>query len=160
MNNNEIATVINNYIGFQTAGKPSEIEAGKIHICDLPTQYLITCVESDIVYIEAISQLVSKPVKIISGPVTSNAMPRRRAKGRKSPPRGKGFGDKAWRRNAQHKGVEISFTNKPSDEMRATLKGNGFRWAPMPGVWYISEAKLTSEIRAFIAANFREVESV
>jgi hypothetical protein len=31
--------------------------------------------------------------------------------------------------------VQLIFPGKPSDEIRARLKSNGFRWSPTAGAW-------------------------
>jgi hypothetical protein len=72
------------------------------------------------------------------------------------PARGAGFG-MGWRTNAAHKGVEVSFTEKPSEAMREALKAHKFRWSHTAGVWY---AKDTPEARAFCAEHFDEREGV
>ena len=47
-----------------------------------------------------------------------------------------------------NKGTELLFDEKPSDEQRATLKANGFRWAPSDKAW---QRQLNAN--AFYAAN-------
>src|SRR5260370_31868116 len=34
------------------------------------------------------------------------------------------------------RGVELRFSEKPDERIRAMLKANGFRWAPSAGVWW------------------------
>jgi hypothetical protein len=35
-------------------------------------------------------------------------------------------------------GVQIRFSDKPGERIRAMLKANGFRWSPAAGVWWRS----------------------
>lgn len=48
--------------------------------------------------------------------------------------------------NEEKDGVEIQFSDKPSEEVRSQLKANGFRWSRFSKVWY---AKRNSETLAF-----------
>lgn len=38
-------------------------------------------------------------------------------------------------RNTENNRLQLLFDEKPSDEMRAKLKANGFKWAPSQGAW-------------------------
>ncbi|MGG2091268.1 hypothetical protein AB1283_00695 [Bacillus sp. S13(2024)] len=49
--------------------------------------------------------------------------------------------------NEEKQGIEVSFTSKPSEEVREQLKMNGFRWSRYQKVWF---AKQTSERLAFV----------
>lgn len=44
--------------------------------------------------------------------------------------------------NQEHNGIEITFSTKPADDIRSTLKENGFRWHKAKKLWY---AKQTPE---------------
>ena len=46
------------------------------------------------------------------------------------------------RKNEEKNGIEVMFDAKPSDDIRASLKKNGFRWSRKQGLWY---ARSTSE---------------
>lgn len=48
--------------------------------------------------------------------------------------------------NEAKNGVEIRFADKPSDEVRAALKGAGFKWSKAQGLWY---ARRSPETLAF-----------
>ncbi|WP_010323634.1 hypothetical protein [Marinobacterium stanieri] len=50
------------------------------------------------------------------------------------------------RLNAEKQGVEVVFSSKPGEEVRAQLKAQGFRWSRRGGFWY---AKQTPERLAF-----------
>lgn len=59
--------------------------------------------------------------------------------------------------NEEKNGIELSFTDKPSEEVRAELKANGFRWHRVNKVWY---AKDTEERREFIKGFNNQEESI
>lgn len=48
-----------------------------------------------------------------------------------------------YKLNAEKNGVEIKFTEKPSEEIRAKLKALGFRWSNYNGVWYAKQSEET-----------------
>ena len=76
-------------------------------------------------------------------------------------PAGKGFGDRVWRENSEHGGIEVSFAKRPDESERATLKQLGFRWSRMSGVWYLPLKKMGDGVAQFLAAgNFKKVEGV
>lgn len=60
-----------------------------------------------------------------------------------------GFGDKVWRTNPEHNGIECSFDGKPSESVRNKLKAAGFRFSGKQGLWY---AKDTDKTRSVMAA--------
>lgn len=60
-----------------------------------------------------------------------------------------GFGDKVWRTNPEHNGIECSFDGKPSESVRNKLKAAGFRFSGKQGLWY---AKDTDKARGAMAA--------
>ena len=43
--------------------------------------------------------------------------------------------------NEDKNGVEIYFTSKPSEEVRAALKSNGFRWSKYNKCWYAKQSE-------------------
>ena len=43
--------------------------------------------------------------------------------------------------NTAKNGIEISFPGKPSEEIRTSLKANGFRWGKFNKVWYITDTE-------------------
>lgn len=43
--------------------------------------------------------------------------------------------------NAEHDGVEVYFPGKPSDDVRAALKGAGYRWHGTKKCWYASRTE-------------------
>lgn len=45
--------------------------------------------------------------------------------------------------NKERGGIEIKFTDKPSDEVRKALKDAGFHWNPKTEVWYAKATKET-----------------
>lgn len=123
------------------------------------TQFAVRTIGEDVVVFcttqtEEVVKMVLEPygVKVVA--FAAAEKPQKR--GSERPPRGTGFG-MGWRTNAAHKGVEVSFTEKPSDAMREALKAHKFRWSHTAGVWY---AKDTPEARAFCAEHFDEREGV
>ena len=60
-----------------------------------------------------------------------------------------GFGDKVWRTNPEHNGIECSFDGKPSESVRNKLKAAGFRFSGKQGLWY---AKDTDKTRSAMTA--------
>lgn len=46
-----------------------------------------------------------------------------------------------YRRNEEHKGIEIIFDAKPNEEIRDSLKENGFRWHRQKKLWYAKETE-------------------
>ena len=45
--------------------------------------------------------------------------------------------------NAEHNGVEIKFTEKPSNEVRTAMKALKFRWHQTKGLWYAKQSAET-----------------
>ena len=41
--------------------------------------------------------------------------------------------------NNEKQGIELSFPGKPSEEVRTSLKADGFRWGKFNKVWYIKD---------------------
>lgn len=48
-----------------------------------------------------------------------------------------------YKLNKDKNGVEIKFTEKPSEKVRARLKELGFRWSQYQGVWYAKQSEET-----------------
>ena len=46
-----------------------------------------------------------------------------------------------WRRNEEHKGLEVVFPSSPKAEIRTALKVNGFRWHNTKKMWFAKETK-------------------
>ena len=114
---------------------------------------IVTCTEDDKPYLQAMEELVADEnedtVKFIT-----------KQKGARVPA-GKGFGDRVWRENSEHGGIEVSFSKRPDESERATLKQLGFRWSRMSGVWYLPLKKMGDGVAQFLAAgNFKKVEGV
>lgn len=42
--------------------------------------------------------------------------------------------------NEEHHGIELSFPDKPSEDILAQLKGNGFRWHHVKKVWFAKQS--------------------
>ena len=53
--------------------------------------------------------------------------------------------------------VQILFPGKPSDEIRARLKSNGFRWSPTAGAWQRMPSAWAWQVAREIATAIREV---
>ena len=58
--------------------------------------------------------------------------------------------------NTDKNGIELKFADKPSEEVRANLKANGFRWSKYNKVWYVKD---TEEARDFVEAYFNSSEN-
>lgn len=46
-----------------------------------------------------------------------------------------------WRKNEEHKGIEVVFPSSPKAEVRTALKVNGFRWHNTKKMWFAKETK-------------------
>lgn len=57
-----------------------------------------------------------------------------------------GFGDKVWRTNEEHGGVECSFEGKPSEAVRSKLKAGGFRFSGKQGFWYAKDTDRSRKV--------------
>lgn len=44
-----------------------------------------------------------------------------------------------YAKNAEHKGIEITFDSKPDAKTLDMLKGNGYHWHPSRKIWYAKE---------------------
>lgn len=140
-------------LGYEAVATPSEVRNGKVnYIGASDTLCVVTCTEDDEPYVRAMAEMHPElTVKVIV------------RKGRARPPQGKGFGDKVWRFNHEHKdGVELSFSGKPDENVRNKLKSFGFRWSHFGGVWYLSADKYaaSTDCQAYLAVNFTKVENV
>ena len=112
---------------------------------------IVTCVEDDKPYIDAMVELIGDEyvVKVIVKAKAGRA------------PRGTGFGDKVWRRNSKHNGIEVSFNGKPEDNIRENLKSLGFRWSHTSGVWYIGVKKFGDKAGEYLSGiGIKHVEDV
>ena len=58
--------------------------------------------------------------------------------------------------NTEKNGIELKFEDKPSEEVRANLKANGFRWSKYNKVWYVKDTK---EARDFVESYFNSSEN-
>lgn len=146
----EMYEAIRQNLGWETAETLKEVKTNLPNVLDCNETFcIVTCVEDDKPYIEAMVELIDHEgdCKII---VKEKA-------GR--PKAGTGFGDKVWRNNTKHGGIELSFAGKPSEEMRDKMKSLGFRWSHASGVWYISNKKSGENVSAFLKYNgFTQVE--
>ena len=138
-------------LGYKT-GTVAEVRSQVVNIIGYGhTNCIVTCVEDDKPYIDAM-------VGLIGDEYVVNVIVKAKA-GRA--PRGTGFGDMVWRMNAKHNGIEVSFKDKPTDGMRKDLKGLGFRWSHTSGVWYIGIKKFGEAAKDFVAkSGFVHVEDV
>ena len=48
--------------------------------------------------------------------------------------------------NQEFNGIEITFGSKPADEIRNTLKANGFRWHKIKKLWYAKQNEKREEL--------------
>ena len=58
-----------------------------------------------------------------------------------------------YKLNNEKKGVEIYFTNKPTEEVRGTLKVNGFRWSNFNKCWYSKQTESTIQLAESLVNN-------
>lgn len=140
-------------LGWTLADNPQSVGVNKPNILCCGDRYTIaTCIEEDKPYIEAMYEMVMLPDDKIKYIVKAKA-------GRQ--PAGKGFGDKVWRENSQHNGIEVSFAKRPNEKDRGVLKTLGFRWSRMGGVWYLPLKKMTPAVADYLAmGEFKKVEGV
>lgn len=138
-------------LGWELAENPQSVGINKPNILCCGEHYaIVTCIEEDKPYIEAMYEMEMLPDDKIKYIV--------KAKARRLPA-GKGFGDKVWRENSQHNGIELSFEKRPDEKMRTELKALGFRWSRMGGVWYLPLKKMTPAVADFLTNySFTKVE--
>ena len=141
-------------LGWKLADKPQEVGVNKPNVLCCGEHYaIVTCFDEDTPYLQAMQEIVQNEdedtVKYIA-----------KQKGARVPA-GNGFGDRVWRENSEHGGIEVSFAKRPDESERATLKQLGFRWSRMSGVWYLPLKKMGDGVAQFLAAgNFKKVEGV
>lgn len=51
-----------------------------------------------------------------------------------------------YAKNAEHKGIEITFDSKPDAKTLDMLKGNGYHWHPSRKIWYAKDSAETLAI--------------
>lgn len=139
-------------LGWELADNLRAVGNNKPHVIDCnETNCIVTCVEDDKPYIEAMQELIDNDgnyCKIIVKQQSGARMPR-----------GNGFGHMVWRKNTKHDGIELSFNGKPDDKIREAMKSLGFRWSHISGVWYISNKKFSEPVKMFLnGAGFTQVE--
>lgn len=148
-----ITTLIQTNLGYEIVEKPIQARNGSVNIIDCAKRFaIVTCTEDDKPYVEAMIEMAGckDKCKLVV-----------KQKGQRVPA-GKGFGEKVWRTNNAHAGIELSFEKRPSEEMRNKLKTHGFRWSRVSGVWYISLKKAADlNVADFLVAEgFTQVEGV
>lgn len=138
-------------LGYKT-GTVAEVRSQVVNIIGCGEKNcIVTCVEEDKPYIEAMYELIGSEyvVKVIVKQKAGRV------------PRGTGFGDKVWRRNSKHNGIEVSFNGKPEDNIRENLKLLGFRWSHTSGVWYIGIKKFGEKAGEYLSGiGIQHVEDV
>lgn len=128
-------------LGYKT-GTVAEVRSQVVNIIGCGDKNcIVTCVEDDKPYVDAMVELIGDEyvVKVIV-----------KAKAGRTP-RGTGFGHKVWRRNSKHNGIEVSFEDKPTEQMRSDLKSFGFRWSHTSGVWYIGIKKFSETTAKYLS---------
>lgn len=63
-----------------------------------------------------------------------------------------------WRRNPDHKGIEVEFADKPSPEVRQRLKDAKFKWHRVARIWYAKETPQTLATAQAVAPKREFVE--
>lgn len=141
-------------LGWSLADNPQTVGMNKPNVLCCGEHYaIVTCTEEDKPYVEAMKEMVedemADKVKFII-----------KQKGARVPA-GKGFGDRVWRENSEHGGIEVSFAKRPDEKERAKLKQLGFRWSRVSGVWYLPLKKMCDGVAEFLATGeFKKVEGV
>lgn len=147
-----ITTLIQTNLGYEIVEKPSQTRNGAVNVIDCAKRYaIVTCTEDDKPYVEAMIEMAGckDKCKLVV-----------KQKGQRVAA-GKGFGEKVWRTNNAHAGIELSFEKRPDEAMRSKLKMLGFRWSRVSGVWYISLKKAGSNIADMLAGEgFTRVQDV
>ena len=147
-----ITTLIQTNLGYEIVEKPSQTHNGAVNVIDCAKRYaIVTCTEDDKPYVEAMIEMAGckDKCKLVV-----------KQKGQRVAA-GKGFGEKVWRTNNAHAGIELSFEKRPDEAMRSKLKMLGFRWSRVSGVWYISLKKAGSNIADMLAGEgFTRVQDV
>jgi len=149
-----IKDAIGTNLGWKLADKPQEVGTNKPNVLCCGEHFaIVTCTADDQPYVEAMVEMVTDhdedKVKFIE-----------RQKGARVPA-GKGFGDRVWRENSEHGGIEVSFAKRPDENERTTLKALGFRWSRMAGVWYLPLKKMGGGVAQFLAdGQFKKVDGV
>lgn len=150
----KIKTAIGENLGWKLAENPQTVGVNRPSVLCCGEHYaIVTCTDEDKPYIEAMKEMVEDKdcdaVKFIV-----------KQKGARVPA-GKGFGDRVWRENSEHGGIEVSFAKRPDENERATLKQLGFRWSRIGGVWYLPLKKMGDGVAQFLTAGqFKKVEGV
>ena len=141
-------------LGWKLAENPQTVGVNKPNVLCCGEHYaIVTCMDDDMPYTEAMVDIVSDHADDRVRFITKSKCAR--------VPAGKGFGDRVWRENSEHGGIEVSFAKRPDESERATLKQLGFRWSRMSGVWYLPLKKMGDGVAQFLAAgNFKKVEGV
>lgn len=66
-----------------------------------------------------------------------------------------------YKLNEEKNGVEIFFTDKPSEEVRDSLKANGFRWSKYNKCWYAKQSDKTISLAESLASeSVSEIEEI
>ena len=149
-----IKQAIGENLGWKLAENPQTVGVNKPNVLCCGEHYaIVTCTEDDKPYLQAMEELVADEDEDTVKFITKSKCAR--------VPAGKGFGDRVWRENSEHGGIEVSFAKRPDESERATLKQLGFRWSRMSGVWYLPLKKMGDGVAQFLAAgNFKKVEGV
>ena len=151
---NRIKEAIVTNLGWRLADRPQEVGVNKPNVLCCGEHFaIVTCTEDDTPYVEAMKEIVTNEdedaVKFVV-----------KQKGARVPA-GTGFGDKVWRRNSKHNGIEVSFNGKPEDNIRENLKLLGFRWSHTSGVWYIGVKKFGEKAGEYLSGiGIKHVEDV
>ena len=149
-----IKQAIGENLGWKLAENPQTVGVNKPNVLCCGEHYaIVTCMDDDMPYTEAMVDIVSDNADDRVRFITKSKCAR--------VPAGKGFGDRVWRENSEHGGIEVSFAKRPDESERAALKQLGFRWSRMSGVWYLPLKKMGDGVAQFLAAgNFKKVEGV
>ena len=149
-----IKQAIGENLGWKLAENPQTVGVNKPNVLCCGEHYaIVTCMDDDMPYTEAMVDIVSDHADDRVRFITKSKCAR--------VPAGKGFGDRVWRENSEHGGIEVSFAKRPDESERATLKQWGFRWSRMSGVWYLPLKKMGDGVAQFLAdGNFKKVEGV
>lgn len=149
-----IKQAIGENLGWKLAENPQTVGTNRPNVLCCGEHFaIVTCLEEDMPYVEAMKEMVADENEDTVKFVTKAKAAR--------PAAGKGFGDRVWRENSEHGGIEVSFANRPDERERGILKSLGFRWSRMSGVWYLPLKKMVGGVAQFLAdGQFKKVEGV
>lgn len=62
--------------------------------------------------------------------------------------------------NEEKNGIELRFSEKPSEEVRTQLKENGFRWSKPQGIWYAKQSDNTIKFAEALTHEINNIDAI